>query len=61
MTVYDNLMQQIDDAGLLFNVTSHSMLARLEKNEATGTFSTCPIPNKRALINATSGEVISVV
>lgn len=61
MTVYDNLMQQIDDAGLLFNVTSHSMLARLEKNEATGTFSTCPIPNKRALINAKSGEVISVV
>ena len=61
MTVYDNLMQQIDDAGLLFNVTSHSMLARLEKNEATGKFSTCPIPNKRALINAKSGEVISVV
>ena len=56
-----NLMQQIDDAGLLFNVTSHPMLARLEKNEATGKFSTCPIPNKRALINAKSGEVISVV
>lgn len=61
MTVYDNLMQQIDDAGLLFNVTSHPMLARLGEKGSTGSFHTCPIPNKRALINASSGEVISVV
>jgi len=50
MTVYQNLMTQLDDQGLLFNVTEDKLL----------TASGIEVPKKKAIIHQ-SGEVISVV
>jgi len=50
MTVYQNLMDQLDDQGLLFNVTEDKLL----------TASGIEVPKKKAIIHQ-SGEVISVV
>lgn len=51
MTVYNDLMSKIADQGLLFNVQS----------ERITTESGRVVPNKRALINAKTGGVMSVV
>ena len=51
MSVYQNLMSKIDNAGLLFNVESH------EVQTAGG----IAIPNKRAIINTSNNAVMSVV
>jgi len=51
MSVYQNLMSQIHDAGLLFNVDSQSL------KTAHG----IDVPNKRALINTSNNQVMSVV
>lgn len=50
MTVYQNLMDQLDDQGLLFNVTEDKLL----------TAGGIEVPKKKAIIHQ-SGEVISVV
>ena len=51
MTIYNNLMQQIDDAGLLFNVAEDKVTT------ASGLI----VPNKKALINTANNEVMGVV
>ena len=51
MSVYQNLMSQIDNAGLLFNV----------QEDALYTQSGAEVPNKKALINLNNGKVMSVV
>jgi len=51
MTVYNELMGKLDDAGLLFNVAE----------DRVTTASGIEIQNKKALINQRNGEVLSVV
>lgn len=51
MSVYQNLMSQIDSTGLLFNVDSE------ELRTATGKL----VPKRKALINTCTNEVMSVV
>lgn len=51
MTVYQNLMDQIDNTGLLFNVESE------ELRTASGRV----VPKKKALINTRTNDVMSVV
>lgn len=51
MTVYQNLMSQIDNAGLLFNVQEDKLYTQ----------SGAEVPNKKALINLNNGKVMSVV
>jgi len=51
MTVYENLMSQIDNTGLLFNVESE------ELRTASGKL----VPKRKALINTRTNDVMSVV
>ncbi len=51
MSVYQNLMSQIDNAGLLFNVQEDKLF----------TESGAEVPKKKALINLNNGKVMSVV
>lgn len=51
MTVYNDLMGKLDNAGLLFNVREEGVLT------ASGQV----VPKRKALINTKSGEVMSVV
>ena len=51
MSVYQNLMSKIEDAGLLFNVIDQ----RVYLQDGT------EVPNKRALINSNSGKIMSLV
>ena len=56
MGVYENLMTQIDDAGLLFNVNESRVFAEKRFGEGFR-----PVPGKKALINAKTDQVISIV
>ena len=51
MSVYQNLMSKIEDAGLLFNVIDQ----RVYLQDGT------EVPNKRALINSNNGKIMSLV
>ena len=63
MGVYENLMTQIDDAGLLFNVNESRVFAE-KRNVIAGRVisqGVSPVPGKKALINAKTDQVISIV
>lgn len=61
MSIYQNLMQQIDNAGLLFNVQECNLYAERQELSLYGREGVIEVPNKKALINTSNGEVMSVV
>lgn len=61
MAIYQNLMQQIDNAGLLFNVQECNLYAERQELSLYGREGVIEVPNKKALINTSNGNVMSVV
>ena len=61
MTVYNDLMQQIDEAGLLFNVQKANLLAEVQDISLYGQEGCKPVDNRKALINTKSGKIMSIV
>lgn len=61
MTVYNDLMQQIDEAGLLFNVQKANLLAEVQDIGLYGQEGCKPVDNRKALINTKSGKIMSIV
>jgi len=59
MSVYQNLMGQIENAGLLFNVKQAPVFAQPEFKY--GDLRPIPVEGKKALINSKTGNVISIV
>ena len=61
MSVYQNLMGQIEDAGLLFNVRQARVFAEKHDVSLYGQEGLYSVDGKKALINCKTGKVISVV
>lgn len=61
MTIYHNLMQQIEDAGLLFNVQKANLLAEVQDSQLYGREGCKLVDNRKALINAKTGKIMSIV
>ena len=61
MTVYNNLMEQIDNAGLLFNVKEVNLYAELNDLALHGQEGARLIEGKKALVNCATDKVMSVV
>ena len=61
MTVYHDLMQQIDDEGLLFNVKKVNLLAEVNDISLYGQEGCKPVNNRVALINGKTGDVMGIV
>ena len=61
MTVYNNLMQRIDDAGLLFNVQKANLFAEINDIGLHGRHGCKQVDNRKALINTKSGKIMSIV
>lgn len=59
MSIYQNLMGQIEDAGLLFNVKQAPVFAQPEFKY--GVARTIPVNGKKALINSKTDKVMSIV
>ena len=57
----NDLMSQVDDQGLLFNVSEHSLFAETHDVSAYGQEGLRLIGNKKALINTRTDEIMSVV
>ncbi len=61
MSVYQNLMGQIEDAGLLFNVRQARVFAEKHDVSLYGQEGLYSVDGKKALINSKTGKVISIV
>jgi len=61
MTIYHNLMQQIEDAGLLFNVQKANLLAEVQDSQLHGRDGCKLVDNRKALINSKTGKIMSIV
>jgi len=62
MSVYQNLMSQIDNSGLLFNVAECDLYTDYNQpSDGLMLNKESPVGNKKALINTANGKVMSVV